>query len=659
MSKYNEKLVVNNIRSLGIDMINNASSGHPGIVLGAAPIMHSLFSSHLKFNSQDPTWCNRDRFIMSAGHGSALLYATLFMNGYDYDIADLKKFRSIASKTPGHPEYNPKLGIETTTGPLGQGLATALGMAMAQKHLEATYNTKKYKIFDYHIYVLCGEGDLMEGISYEAASLASNLNLNNLILLYDCNKITLDGASSLSFNENIITRFEALGWNTIDGVNGEKIKDISAAIKQAKKSKKPTIILVNTTIGKFSKYENTNKVHGTPLEINDISNIKKKLKLDDTPFAYDSENHQKYLSYLNKKNTKIYDNWQKQFNEYLSILDKDKKHQLLDIVNNEKVDFKLENILNIDKINSELSMRDINGLIMSQIANHLPRFIGGAADTVSSTKTYLQGQGDFNYKNYKGKNIYFGIREHAMGAITNGLALSNFKSFSSTFLTFSDYMKPAIRLSALMNIPSTFIFTHDSINIGQDGPTHQPIEQLTMLRSIPNFTVYRPCDIQELIGCWNNILAKNEPCSLIISRNKTKQLTYSNPTYVKYGGYIVEEFANNFDIILLASGSEVSLALEVAEKLKEENIESRVISVPNLNILLNQNPKIIQGLLPTGIKKYVIEYSNDPLWYKLDKDIELININTFGLSGPSNDVINHFELDSKSIFEKIYKSFKS
>ena len=654
MSKFNEKLVVNNIRSLGIDMIHEANSGHPGILLGASPIIYTLFAHHMKFHTGYPNWCNRDRFVLSAGHGSAMLYATLFMNGYDYTIDDLKAFRSLDSITPGHPEYNINLGIEMTTGSLGQGLGTAVGMAIAEKYLEKTFNTKKHKIFDYKIYALCGEGDLMEGISYEAVSLASNLKLNNLIVLYDANKITLDGNAKLSFNENIMDRFENMGWNVLEVSNGENIHEISRMIKWAKHSKKPTIIQINTTIGKYSKLENTNKVHGTPLEEDDIKEIKKKLKINDTPFDYDIKNKEEYLKYIEEKNKKQYNEWKIIFDEYIIDKETKLKDSLLSIINNEQILIKLEKLIDVNNISNDLSMREINSLIMNTISNYIPEFIGGSADTVSSTKTYLKEKGDFNSKNYTGKNIYYGIREHAMASSTNGIALSNLRPFASTFLTFADYMKPSIRLSALMDIPSTFIFTHDSINIGQDGPTHQPIEQLGMLRSIPNFTVYRPCDKKELIGCWNLILEQSKPCALIISRNKSKEIKYTSPSYVKYGGYVIHEFENKLDLIILASGTEVNIALSTARKLKEEDhIEARIISVPNLNTLLNQDPNYLKELLPKNIKKYVIEYSNDTMWYQLDKEINLINIKSFGTSAKSEDIIKHFELDEDSIYNKI------
>ena len=494
----------------------------------------------------------------------------------------------------------------------------------------------------------------MEGISYEAVSLASNLKLNNLIVLYDANKITLDGNAKLSFNENIMDRFENMGWNVLEVSNGENIHEISRMIKWAKHSKKPTIIQINTTIGKYSKLENTNKVHGTPLEEDDIKEIKKKLKINDTPFDYDIKNKEEYLKYIEEKNKKQYNEWKIIFDEYIIDKETKLKDSLLSIINNEQILIKLEKLIDVNNISNDLSMREINSLIMNTISNYIPEFIGGSADTVSSTKTYLKEKGDFNSKNYTGKNIYYGIREHAMASSTNGIALSNLRPFASTFLTFADYMKPSIRLSALMDIPSTFIFTHDSINIGQDGPTHQPIEQLGMLRSIPNFTVYRPCDKKELIGCWNLILEQSKPCALIISRNKSKEIKYTSPSYVKYGGYVIHEFENKLDLIILASGTEVNIALSVAKKLKEEDhIEARIISVPNLNTLLNQDPNYLKELLPKNIKKYVIEYSNDTMWYQLDKEINLINMKSFGTSAKSEDVIKHFELDEDSIYNKI------
>jgi len=658
MSKYNEKLLVNTIRSLGIDMIDQAKSGHPGIVLGAANIMYNLFANHLKFHSGYPNWCNRDRFIMSAGHGSALLYATLYVNGFDYTIDDLKNFRNLNSKTPGHPEKNENLGIDMTTGPLGQGIATSVGMAISEKYLKKTFNTKNQKIFDYKIYVLCGEGDLMEGISYEAASLAANLKLNNLILLYDSNNITLDGESKLSLNEDIMYRFEALGWNTIEVSKSESSSAINKAINKAKKSKhKPTIIKINTTIGKYSINENTNKVHGSPLAKEDITNIKKKLKLSYVPFDIDLENIKKYQQHINSKNKEIYDDWRYNFDEYIIDKQNTKKDVLLSIINQEKFQIRLEKLINLNEIDENLSMREQNQIIMNHISKYIPELIGGSADVSSSTKIYLNEKGNFSYENYTGRNIYYGIREHLMAAATNGIALSNLKPFASTFLTFADYMKPSIRLSALMNIPSTFIFTHDTITIGQDGPTHQPIEQLSMLRSIPNFEVYRPCDINELVGCWNQILIEGKPCSLVLSRNNSKKLDNSNPTKIKYGGYIVRDSLTNIDLVLISSGSEVNLAINIASKLEEENIKARVVSVPNLNKLLKQEKNYLNELIPQNKFIFVIEYSNDTMWYELANIKEIFNIKKFGLSGKKEDILNHFELTEEQIIEKIKKYY--
>lgn len=653
--KFNDKRLVNNLRSLSVDMIDNAGSGHPGIALGAAPIIYTLFSRHLKFYAGYPTWCDRDRFVLSAGHGSALLYATLFLNGYDYTIDDLKEFRMVGSKTPGHPEYNLPYGVEMTTGPLGQGIATAVGMAIAEKYLKSTFNTKECKLFDYHVYALVGDGDLMEGVASEAISLAGTLNLDNLIILYDSNGISLDGSTSLAFNEDILTRFEAAGFNIIEVNNGESISAISKAISKAKKCNKPTIIEIKTKIGAFSALEGTNKVHGTPLSKMDIKKLKTALKVDDEIFSYDEEEFKLYLDYITNKGKKSYNSWRNVMDVY-SLKNDPKMEVLQSIINKEGIAIRLEKLIDFNKIDiSNMSLRELNEVVINKIADYIPEFIGGSADVVSSTKTFLKKGGVFSKDNYRGRNIYYGVREHLMGSVSNGLALSGLRSFASCFLVFSDYLKPSIRMSALMNLPVTHIFTHDSINIGGDGPTHQPIEQLESLRMIPNYSVYRPCDITELIGCWNNILDQAKPCALVLSRNRTNNLKTTSIEKVKHGAYIVSEAIIRINAIIMASGSEVDLALKVKNILKERGLDIRVVSVPNMNIFDSEALEYKEKILPKGIKVFVIEYSNASSYYKYTEGEYIFSINSFGTSGRSEDVIKHFELDSESIASKILK----
>ena len=511
-----ERRIIANIKSLGIDMIKRAGSGHPGIVLGAAPIIATLYKDHLVINPDNPNWLNRDRFIMSAGHGSALLYSTLFMSGYNLSLDDLQNFRGLNSKTPGHPEYGITPGVDCSTGPLGQGFANAVGMAIAEKKLKAMNS-----IFNYRVYCLCGDGDMMEGISHEAASLAGTLRLNNLIVIYDSNHVSLDGSTDLTFSENVVDRFISYDWNVEFVKNGDDTKSINKAIDRAKKATRPTIIVVNTVIGSGSLLEGSNEVHGKILTDDDIEQLKRKLDISTQPFFVDDDALSVMKKQISDRSLEKYNRWTKEFNNLLSVDTELNKF----VSNQEKI-----NLLNYDfKFSNDLNegTRITNQKVMNYIGNNLMSFIGGSADLSSSTKTYLTDGGVFSSSNYKGKNIYFGVREHAMGAIANGLALSGFRPFVSTFLVFADYLKPAMRMSALMNLPVSYIFSHDSITVGQDGPTHQPIEQLTMLRTIPNFDVYRPCDAKELVGSWNTILNKNNPNALILTRGNVPLLQNS------------------------------------------------------------------------------------------------------------------------------------
>ncbi|MBQ2872520.1 MAG: transketolase [Bacilli bacterium] len=652
MAKYNEKRMVDEIRLLALDMIDNAKSGHPGIVLSAAPMIYTLFANHMVYDLKNPNWCNRDRFVLSAGHGSALLYATIYATTGDFSIEDLKKFRRINSSTPGHPELNVSKRIEATTGALGQGFATSVGMAIAEKYLESKYNTKKLTLFNYNIYCLCGDGDLMEGISYEAAALAGEYKLDNLIVLYDANKVTLDGSLDKKYNDRIADMYVALGWDVITVKDGNKIGEIDKALEAANKNKKPTLIIANTILGKYSEYENTNKIHGK-LDENDLQQIREKLKWTG-PFNIDESNLQKLRRIIKDRNQGVYEDWYLDYKEYISTLNDKEVEELNDYLNDEDIILNLDKVIDKEKIFIDKPMRDINYQIMNVISAFIDRFIGGSADLSSSTKTYLKNGGDFKPDNYNGKNIAFGIREHAMGAILNGIALTNFRCFGSTFLTFADYLKPAIRNAALMNLPVTYIFTHDSILIGQDGATHQPIEQIGMLRSIPNLDVYRPCDYKELIGSWNLILKNKRPATLIVSKNPTESYKYTSVEEVSLGGYVISEVKNRLDLILIASGSEVTLAMTIKKELLKSFIETRIVSMPNINDFFKQSKDYQNQVLPKGYKRMVLEFSNDPNLYRLVKDAEdIININTFGKSGTEEEILNEFELDISSIIIKI------
>ena len=650
--KLNEKRIVNDIRLLSLDMINNAGSGHPGIALSAAPTLYTLFAYHLKFDLERKSWCNRDRFVMSAGHGASLLYATLFYLLDEFNIQELKDFRKISSQCNGHPEYNLNNRIEMTTGPLGEGFATSVGMAIGEKYLESSFNRKKNTVFNYNIYTLVSDGDLMEGISYEAASLAGNLELDNLIVLYDSNGVTADGPLDKAMYENIGDRFISMNWEVIKVKNGEDIGEISNAIDKAKKCKKPVLIEIKTVLGKYSKYEGTNRIHSN-LDKEDLEEIRMKLK-GTSPFTYSEIDRNNALKFIKDGTSDYYRDWYSEYEMYIANSTDNEKDKINLIIENEKISLDINAVVDSSKIFEDKTMRDINYQIMNVIGTFIPNFMGGSADLFCSTKTYLKGKNEFSVDNYSGRNINFGVRENLMGAVMNGLALTNIRSYGSTFLTFSDYMKPSIRMSAMMELPVTYIFTHDSIRVGEDGPTHEPIEQLGTLRSIPGLSVYRPCDYKELIGSWTNILKEGKPSALILPRGHNNTMKYTSPKMVSRGGYIISEVRTRLDLIIIATGSEVELAMNIKEELLKNYIEARVVSMPNMNLFLKQDKEYQEQVFPTGYRKMVIELSNDANWYRfISSDEDFIGVNSFGKSGSEREVLNFFELDMTDLVIKI------
>ena len=644
---------INAIKALAVAEISKEKSGHPGIALGAANILYTLYTHHMMIDVTDKTWLNRDRFIMSAGHGSALLYAVLYMCGYDISIKDLKKFRQLGSITPGHPEYGITPGVEATTGPLGQGMATAVGMAAAQKYLSKQFNG----LLNYNIYTLVGDGDLMEGISYEAASLAGRLKLNNLIVLYDSNDVTLDNQLNKTFNENVLKRFESMGWHTDYVADGNNTILIDNAISKAKVRKdKPTFIQIKTIIGKDSLLEGTNKVHGSPLSKEDIRNLKEKLNLDTDMFSNISNLRKQMANFIRIRVSHDKKSWERKKEAYLNSCTPETKRFMNSLTNDQRYD--ITRLFN-DYFFEDGELRKLNGNVMNVIANNYPSFLGGAADTATSTKTYLKGFNDFDYDSSNGKNFNFGVREHAMGAFINGLALSGLRPFASTFLSFSDYLKPAIRMASLMNIPSTFVFTHDSIMIGEDGPTHQPIEQLAMLRSIPNHYVYRPCDVNEIIGSWHCILNNDKPSSIVLAKQKTNKIDGSDALSVKKGAYIVRKEKKKLFGIIIATGFDVTSALYVAEKLFKKGIDLRVVSMPCMRLFEEQPKSYKEEIFPIGYKTFVIERASTFGWHKyVYNDKYIMGIDSFGISAPCNDVLKEFKLDDDSILKRIEKLLK-
>ena len=640
LSKKIEEKIIGEIKSLGLDMIEEAGSGHPGIVLGAAPILYTLYLNHLRFDASNPNFYNRDRFIMSAGHGSSLLYSILYFAGYDLSLDDLKAFRRLNSKTPGHPEYRKTPGVEMTTGPLGQGFATAVGYAIAEKHTEALIN-KKEKVIDYNIYCLCGDGDLMEGVSYEAASLAGSLKLDNLIVLYDSNKITMDGKIDNVFDEDITKRFESMNWTVL--TTSDEPQDIDDAIIKA------TIIQVATTIGKDSSLADSNKSHSGCFDKEEISKIKTTLGVRDIPFTISNEAVEEFRSYIKERNKDLVTN----FDEIKEMLDEEEKSILNKLINPDK-SIKLTTLDYTKPDDNEELLRISAKKVLNSYSLISPLIIGGNADTSSSTKIYLNELTPFTKDNYIGRNINFGVREHAMASIANGLALAGYRPFVSTFLSFSDYLKPALRLTALMDLPVTYIFTHDSISIGQDGPTHQPVEQLVSLRAIPNMEVFRPADSNEVIGSFKTIYENNSPSSLIIGRDSIKILESTSISATSKGGYIVHNEERKLDGVIIATGEEVTLALEVMQLLKEKGYDLRVVSMPSIERYNNLTKEEKEELLPLGVKKFVIEKGSSYSWYSfVYKGSYLFTLDKFGASGKTEEVNSFYGFTKEEISLKI------
>lgn len=646
-----DKKIIDNLRGLSIDIIAKANSGHPGIALGAAPIIATLYANHLRFSKENDKWLNRDRFILSAGHGSSLLYATLYMAGFPIELSDLESFRCLGSITPGHPEYGITKGVDISTGPLGQGVASSVGIAIGEEYLSNYFGKD---IIDYYTYVLCGDGDLMEGVSYEAFSLAGKLSLNKLIVLYDSNNVTLDGDLSNSSCENTKLRFESINWNYILVSDGEDTSSINDAIIKAKASDKPTLIEVKTTIGKFSKYQGTSKVHGSPLDEEDIKNIKEKLNLRDIPFSVSSEAVTSFRTSIDERNDNIYAEW----NNKVSLLPTEKQEELNELINN-KEPLKVKDIYYEIPDDGVEATRVSSGKILNSIASNYPFIMGGSADVSNSTHARIKSEGSFSKSTPLNRNIDFGIREHAMACIANGLALTGITPFVSTFFSFADYLKPALRMTALMNLPVIYVFTHDSITVGEDGPTHQPVEQLVMLRSTPNIDVYRPFDANETLGAYKTILESRRPSCLVLSRNKVELNSSTKVNEVKKGAYILEEEHGNLEAVLISSGEEIELARKVHKILTERGIAIRLVSIPSIEVFERQTKKYQESIIPEDKEVFVIELSSSYSWYKYtNKQEHLFTVDTFGASGNRNDLLERFGFNSEKIADKIEKLLK-
>ncbi len=651
MNKNNKNL--NAMRILGIESINKANSGHPGIVLGAAPIIYTLFTKVMNINPSNPSWINRDRFVLSAGHGSALLYSALHLSGFNLSIDDLKNFRQLNSLTPGHPEYGHTEGVDATTGPLGQGMAMGVGMALAESHLSAKYNTEKHKIVDHYTYILCGDGDLQEGVTNEAISFAGRYKLNKLIVLHDSNDIQLDARVEIAQSENIADRFKAAGWHTLKIEDGENLDDILKAIEIAKNSDKPTYIEVKTIIGIGSTNKGTTKVHGSPLGL-DIVNVKKYFNWENDDFNVDQDVYNYYKTQVYDRGVVANEEWVKTFAEFKK--ENPKLASEFEVSLNK--DYKIE-IGELKSLNKKVDQatRVSSGEVLNLLSSNITSLIGGSADLAESTKA-KGADGNYDYKNKLGRNIMYGVREFAMAAINNGIALhGGLLPFSSGFFVFADYLKPAIRLASLMKLQTLFIFTHDSIAVGEDGPTHQPIEQLAMLRSIPNINVFRPCDMAEVQASYLHALEdKTKPSVILATRQNLKELDHKNVfDDVKKGAYLISE-VDDPSITLIASGSEVLIALEVKEILKNKGFEVNVVSMVNMNAFLKEDVNYQNKIINKQTKRFSIELGTTYGWHRfLGDDGVAFGIDNFGYSAPYDAIMNHLDFNAKSIAEKIVK----
>lgn len=643
-----EEMSVNAIRVLSADAIQKANSGHPGLPLGTAPIAYELFSKHMNYNPQNPEWINRDRFVLSGGHGSMLLYSLFHLFGIgNLSLDEVKNFRQFGSLTPGHPEYGHTVGVEATTGPLGQGMAMAVGMAMAEAHLASVFNKEGYPVVDHYTYVLGGDGCMMEGISSECFSLAGTLGLSKLIVFYDSNNISIEGSTDIAFTEDVVTRFKAFGFQTIEVEDGNDLCAIGKAIEEAKADKtRPSLIKVNTLIGYgCPAKQGKASAHGEPLGVDNVAALKENIGWPckgDFEVPQEVYDHYKELS---ANMAKAEDKWNELFAAYV-----EKYPEMKELWDNYFDGYDMSDLFNSDeywaKGDKAEATRNTSGAILNMIKKAMPNLIGGSADLAPSNKTNMKDAGDFSKDNYSGSNLHFGVREQAMAAIGNGLMLhGGLKAFVATFFVFSDYVKPMARLTALMKLPLTYVFTHDSIGVGEDGPTHEPIEQLAAFRSLPGFTVFRPCDRTETAAAWMYAV-ENEcgPTGLVLTRQNLPQMEGSSKDALK-GGYVIADSQKEVpDAIIIASGSEVSLAVNAKEELKKDGIDVRVVSMPSMELFDKQSAEYKESVLPNAVRKRVaVEALSDFGWYKyVGLDGKVIAMEGFGASGPAATLFEHF-----------------
>ena len=661
MFNKNDDRAVSAIRALSIAQIEKANSGHPGLPMGAAPMAYVLWNKFLKANPKNSTWFDRDRFVLSAGHGSAMLYSLLHLAGYDVSLDDLKDFRQLNAKTAGHPERGHIDGVEVTTGPLGQGIAQAVGLAIAEKHLAALYNKEDAQIIDHNTYALCGDGDLMEGISYEAMSLAGHLNLSKLILLYDSNDVCLDGATSTSFSDDMKKRAEALNWNYLLVENGRDLEEIYKAIDSAKTNANgPTIIEIKTVIGYGSANQGTNKVHGAPIGEEDFIKAKEIYEWSEDDFTVPEEIYQTFADGIEKTGQEANQKWDELLKRYQEKYPEDYKN-LMAGINRELPENFIDDVKKYTEDDKALASRASNGEIIQDLAKITPNFWGGSADLFSSNKTNIKDTVAFTDQSPEGRNIWYGVREFAMAAIGNGIiAHGGTWHHVSTFFVFTDYLKPAIRLSALSKLPLTYVMTHDSVAVGEDGPTHQPIEQLAMIRSIPNAITLRPADGNETRLAWKIALeSKERPVVMALTRqNLTNLKETENIEGIEKGAYIISDSSDTPELVLIATGSEVDLALKVKEKLERDGKKIRVVSMPSMELFREQDDSYKEEVLPKEAKKVSIEMGSTfgwAVWTGIDG--LNIGIDRFGISGKGEEVTAEFGFTPEKVTEKINQKF--
>lgn len=659
MSKELDRLSINSIRILSADAIEKSKSGHPGLPLGAATMAFTLWTK-MNHNGKNPSWHNRDRFILSAGHGSMLEYSLLHLFGYGITIEDIKNFRQIGSLTPGHPEYGHTKGVEITTGPLGQGICNGVGMAIAEAHLAEKFNKPGYNIVDHYTYVTVGDGCLMEGVSGEASSLAGTLELGKLIVLYDSNNISIEGDTDIAFREDVAKRYEAYGWQVLKVSDGNDIEAIENAIEEAKaETKKPSIIIVKNQIG-FGCPAKQGKAsaHGEPLGTENVAAMKENLGWKVEPAFYVPEEVYANMNRYIEKGVLKEDNWKKLFSKYAKAypeLAEEYSKWMGEEIDKEAL-LNNEEFWSFDK---EMATRDASGIVINRLAKLIPNFIGGSADLAPSNKTYMAGKGDFSAQDRSGRNLHFGVREHAMAAIVNGIyAHGGLKVFCATFFVFSDYMKGAMRLSSLMKLPIAYVLTHDSIGVGEDGPTHQPIEQLAAFRSMPNMTVFRPADSKETAAAWYYAVTnETTPTSLVLTRQKLP-LYEGCPKRALKGGYILRDSKKEIpDVLLMASGSEVELIYKAAEKLALQGIEARVISMPSFELFEEQDTAYKESIMPNKVRKRVaVEALSSFGWHKyVGLDGEVISLDTFGASGNAEALFEKFGFTVDNVVKTVIK----